>query len=257
MAAGMFYYLAPRLWNTKLHSTSAANMHFWIGLVGILLYIASMWVSGMTQGLMLSATTRQRHRSGLSQFHRRRHRHQVDDVHPRLRRRALPGWLGDARVEYLEDRQRRRSPSTAPSRFMSRKPNRRWASLERLPQCAGCLLRAAGHFRHGLGGSPWHSPAASPLWLMVITVMAALMHKEFTRPVLGRLVRTAAGKLAPFHRPHRPGRTRRRLCPDHPHHRHQQGRQRRRRARRFPTLRSNSPDATFTSARAVTSAIPR
>ncbi|MDR3401092.1 MAG: cytochrome-c oxidase, cbb3-type subunit I [Chthoniobacter sp.] len=56
MAAGMFYWLAPRLWNRKLYSTSLANMHFWLGLVGILLYISSMWVSGITQGLMLSAT---------------------------------------------------------------------------------------------------------------------------------------------------------------------------------------------------------
>jgi cytochrome c oxidase cbb3-type subunit I/II len=56
MAAGMFYWLAPRLWNRKLHSVSAANMHFWLALVGILLYIAAMWVSGITQGLMLSAT---------------------------------------------------------------------------------------------------------------------------------------------------------------------------------------------------------
>jgi cytochrome c oxidase cbb3-type subunit I/II len=56
MAAGMFYWLAPRLWNRKLYSTSMANMHFWLGLVGILLYVASMWVSGITQGLMLSAT---------------------------------------------------------------------------------------------------------------------------------------------------------------------------------------------------------
>jgi len=56
MAAGMFYWLAPRLWDRKLHSTSLANMHFWLGLVGILLYVASMWVSGVTQGLMLSAT---------------------------------------------------------------------------------------------------------------------------------------------------------------------------------------------------------
>ncbi len=56
MAAGMFYYLAPRLWNRKLYSTSLANMHFWLGLVGILLYIASMWVAGMMEGLMLSAT---------------------------------------------------------------------------------------------------------------------------------------------------------------------------------------------------------
>ncbi|HKJ90482.1 MAG TPA: cytochrome-c oxidase, cbb3-type subunit II, partial [Oceanipulchritudo sp.] len=56
MAAGMFYYLAPRLWKTKLYSESLANMHFWIGLVGILLYVASMWASGITQGLMLNGT---------------------------------------------------------------------------------------------------------------------------------------------------------------------------------------------------------
>ncbi len=57
MAAGMFYWLAPRLWNTKLYSTKLADLHFWIGMVGILLYIASMWVSGITQGLMLNAVT--------------------------------------------------------------------------------------------------------------------------------------------------------------------------------------------------------
>ncbi|MCK5806476.1 MAG: cbb3-type cytochrome c oxidase subunit II, partial [Lentisphaeria bacterium] len=53
---GMFYWLAPRLWNTKLYSKSLANTHFWLGMVGILLYVASMWVSGITQGLMLNAT---------------------------------------------------------------------------------------------------------------------------------------------------------------------------------------------------------
>jgi len=57
MAAGMIYWMVPRLWNTKLHSVSLANMHFWLGLVGILLYVASMWVSGITQGLMLNGTT--------------------------------------------------------------------------------------------------------------------------------------------------------------------------------------------------------
>jgi len=56
MAAGMFYWLAPRLWKTKLWSTSLANMHFWIGLTGILLYVAAMWVAGISQGLMLSET---------------------------------------------------------------------------------------------------------------------------------------------------------------------------------------------------------
>ena len=56
LAAGMFYWLAPRLWKTKLHSTALANAHFWLGMVGILLYVASMWVAGITQGLMLNAT---------------------------------------------------------------------------------------------------------------------------------------------------------------------------------------------------------
>jgi len=55
MAAGMFYFLAPRLWQTKLYSVPLANMHFWIGTVGILLYVAAMWVSGITQGLMLNS----------------------------------------------------------------------------------------------------------------------------------------------------------------------------------------------------------
>ena len=56
LAAGMFYWLAPRLWKTKLYSVTLANVHFWLGMVGILLYVASMWVSGITQGLMLGAT---------------------------------------------------------------------------------------------------------------------------------------------------------------------------------------------------------
>ncbi len=52
MAAGMFYWLAPRLWKRPLHSQGAANMHFWLGLTGILIYMLSMYVSGITQGLM-------------------------------------------------------------------------------------------------------------------------------------------------------------------------------------------------------------
>ncbi len=57
MAAGMFYWLAPRLWNTKLHSTKLADLHFWLAMVGILFYMGAMWVSGITQGLNLLATT--------------------------------------------------------------------------------------------------------------------------------------------------------------------------------------------------------
>jgi len=55
MAAGMFYFLVPKLYGRKLYSTAAANYHFWIGTVGILLYVVSMWVAGITQGLMWRA----------------------------------------------------------------------------------------------------------------------------------------------------------------------------------------------------------
>jgi len=57
MAAGMFYWLVPRLYGTRLHSTKAADAHFWMGTVGILLYVVSMWVSGISQGLMWRAFT--------------------------------------------------------------------------------------------------------------------------------------------------------------------------------------------------------
>ncbi|RMH70389.1 MAG: cytochrome-c oxidase, cbb3-type subunit I, partial [Bacteroidetes bacterium] len=57
MAAGMFYWLVPRLFGTKLYSRALADTHFWIATVGILLYVASMWVSGITQGLMWKAQT--------------------------------------------------------------------------------------------------------------------------------------------------------------------------------------------------------
>ena len=57
MAAGMFYWLVPRLWGTKLYSERLANLHFWIGMIGILFYVASMWVAGVGQGLSLNELT--------------------------------------------------------------------------------------------------------------------------------------------------------------------------------------------------------
>ncbi len=57
MAAAMFYWMVPKLWDRPLHSPALANLHFWLGLTGILLYISAMWTSGITQGLMLNATT--------------------------------------------------------------------------------------------------------------------------------------------------------------------------------------------------------
>jgi cytochrome c oxidase cbb3-type subunit I/II len=55
MAAGMFYWMVPRLYGTQLYSRSAANAHFYVGTFGIVLYVASMWTAGVTQGLMWRA----------------------------------------------------------------------------------------------------------------------------------------------------------------------------------------------------------
>jgi cytochrome c oxidase cbb3-type subunit I/II len=57
MAAGLLYWLVPRLYGTKLYSEKAADAHFWMGTFGILLYAVAMWVSGITQGLMWRAIT--------------------------------------------------------------------------------------------------------------------------------------------------------------------------------------------------------
>jgi cytochrome c oxidase cbb3-type subunit I/II len=55
MAAGMFYWLIPKLYGRELYSKRLADLHFWIGTFGILLYVIAMWVSGVTQGLMWRA----------------------------------------------------------------------------------------------------------------------------------------------------------------------------------------------------------
>ena len=47
------YYLVPRLWaRTRLYSLRWVNWHFWLATVGIVFYASSMWVAGITQGLM-------------------------------------------------------------------------------------------------------------------------------------------------------------------------------------------------------------
>ena len=47
------YYLAPRLWKRqRLYSLRLINVHFWLATAGIVFYTASMWVAGLTQGLM-------------------------------------------------------------------------------------------------------------------------------------------------------------------------------------------------------------
>ena len=47
------YYLVPRLWKRqRMYSLRMINWHFWLATIGIVFYAASMWVAGITQGLM-------------------------------------------------------------------------------------------------------------------------------------------------------------------------------------------------------------
>jgi cytochrome c oxidase cbb3-type subunit 1 len=47
------YFLVPRLWKReRLFSLRMVNWHFWLATIGIVFYASSMWVAGITQGLM-------------------------------------------------------------------------------------------------------------------------------------------------------------------------------------------------------------
>ena len=54
---GSIYYLIPRLFGqTKMYSTRLIETHFWVSTIGVVLYIAALWIAGVTQGLMWRAT---------------------------------------------------------------------------------------------------------------------------------------------------------------------------------------------------------
>ena len=55
MTFGMLYWLVPRLFQTELWSKRLATTHFWLGTIGIVLYIVPIYVAGLTQGLMWRA----------------------------------------------------------------------------------------------------------------------------------------------------------------------------------------------------------
>lgn len=49
---GILYWMIPRMWQTKLFSNKLANVHFWLGTLGILFYALPMYVAAITQSLM-------------------------------------------------------------------------------------------------------------------------------------------------------------------------------------------------------------
>ena len=56
ISMGSLYYLIPRLFGrTTMYSVPAISLHFWTATIGIVLYIAAMWIAGVMQGLMWRA----------------------------------------------------------------------------------------------------------------------------------------------------------------------------------------------------------
>ena len=56
ISMGSVYHMFPRLYGLKeMYSRALIEWHFWIATLGIVLYIASMWIAGVTQGLMWRA----------------------------------------------------------------------------------------------------------------------------------------------------------------------------------------------------------
>ena len=57
ISIGCMYALIPRLYGRKeMYSTKLIDVHFWTTTIGIVLYVASMWIAGVMQGLMWRAT---------------------------------------------------------------------------------------------------------------------------------------------------------------------------------------------------------
>jgi cytochrome c oxidase cbb3-type subunit I/II len=52
LTAGMFYWLVPKIFKTELYSKKMANVHFWIGTLGMVFYASAMYWSGVAQSLM-------------------------------------------------------------------------------------------------------------------------------------------------------------------------------------------------------------
>lgn len=52
MIFGIFYWLLPRIFQTKIYSKKLLNVHFWLGTLGIIFWALPMYWAGFTQSLM-------------------------------------------------------------------------------------------------------------------------------------------------------------------------------------------------------------
>ncbi|TAF67399.1 MAG: cytochrome-c oxidase, cbb3-type subunit I [Cytophagales bacterium] len=84
---GMFYWLVPRMWQTKLFSVKLANLHFWLGTLGIIIYALPLYVGGFVQSMMWKQFTPE----GLLQYSN--FLETVTQILPMYMLRALGGLL--------------------------------------------------------------------------------------------------------------------------------------------------------------------
>jgi cytochrome c oxidase cbb3-type subunit 1 len=57
ISIGSIYAMLPRVLNlSKMYSIKLIDTHFWLHTIGVVVYIATMWIAGVTQGLMWRAT---------------------------------------------------------------------------------------------------------------------------------------------------------------------------------------------------------
>jgi len=54
-AAASIYYVVPKIYGTTIYSEKVANAHFWLVLVGQLIFSVTMWITGIQQGAMWKA----------------------------------------------------------------------------------------------------------------------------------------------------------------------------------------------------------
>ena len=109
-------------------------MHFWLGTVGILLYVAAMWTSGITQGLMLNATT-----EGGTVLAYPNFIDTLTTIRPMMLMRVVwrrpVSWSAGCHARWnIWSTRRRRSAGQRHDRGLRRKrrpPTRRWASVAR------------------------------------------------------------------------------------------------------------------------------
>jgi cytochrome c oxidase cbb3-type subunit 1 len=56
ISVGCLYYIIPRMFGrTEMYSVKLITLHFWVATIGVVLYIAAMWIAGVMQGLMWRA----------------------------------------------------------------------------------------------------------------------------------------------------------------------------------------------------------